>query len=473
MSEPAETIKHLAQSRPAVERVLSHLAREHALVMLCDEQEHIAWVSDPHHILSGTIDDQLGQPISEVFPAYAGVDRGHELLAVATPDGASIQVNVRSFPVRSSPGSRIVVGQREEDQRRAAKRMGGSAEVLSSILNSSPDPVIAADLGGFITFANAAAAELLGQPVEALVGRPILSCIPCDQAFAETIDKLRERDVTGHDLELSDAGGSRWVSLSSRRLRLPTGEVVGNVVFLRDVSKRHRAERALEAKNEELESYASHVSHDLRSPLVSVLGFARLLRQDYASLLDEDGRRFLDHIEQAGHTMESLIEDLLEFSRIGQADELDTPIDPVGVIEQVIADRKAEFGDLDVPIEFPSQPPMVMCNRTRAYQLFSNLIGNALIHMGPVTDPCIAIHVDEEADVHHIRVTDNGRGIDPEHHEKIFEMFTTLGKQPDGRKSSGIGLAIVKKIATNRGGSAWVESTPDHGATFHATLRKT
>ena len=114
---------------------------------------------------------------------------------------------------------------------------------------------------------------------------------------------------------------------------------------------------------------------------------------------------------------------------------------------------------------------MLLCNRTRAYQLFSNLIGNAIVHMGPVPGATIRVEIDALAGEHHIRVIDNGRGIATEHHDRIFEVFATLGARPDGRKSTGIGLAIVRKIATTHGGRAWVESQPERGATFHVTLR--
>jgi PAS domain S-box-containing protein len=354
---------------------------------------------------------------------------------------------------------------------REAARARASVAFLSSILDNAPDPVIAADLEGLVIFANSAASELLGRPVAELVGSPLRSTIPCSRDVSEIVDGLRDRELTRHDLEITSVDGNRMTSVSSRRLRLPTGEVVGNVVFLRDVSERYRAERALAAKNEELESYVSHVSHDLRSPLVSVLGFARLLRQEYSPQLDDAGQRFVDRIVQAGHTMESLIEDLLELSRIGRVDEPDTLVDPLGVIQQVIADQKTQFEGCEVQIDSPVQPPMLLCNRTRVYQIFSNLIGNAMAHMGPVDAPCVEVSIEDEAGLHHIRVADNGKGVAPENHEKIFEVFSTLGRRADGRKPTGVGLAIVRKIAVQHGGSAWVESPIGGGCIFHVTLR--
>ena len=165
------------------------------------------------------------------------------------------------------------------------------------------------------------------------------------------------------------------------------------------------------------------------------------------------------------------IEDMLELSRIGRVDEPDTLVDPLGVIQQVIADQKTQFEGCEVQIDSPVQRPMLLCNRTRVYQIFSNLIGNAMAHMGPVDAPRVEVSIEDEAGLHHIRVADNGKGVAPENHEKIFEVFSTLGRRADGRKPTGVGLAIVRKIAVQHGGSAWVESPTGGGCIFHVTLR--
>ena len=120
----------------------------------------------------------------------------------------------------------------------------------------------------------------------------------------------------------------------------------------------------------------------------------------------------------------------------------------------------------------PAHPPLVYCDRTRIYQVFSNLIGNAIHHMVPCAHPRIEVEVLEDEEFHRIVVRDNGRGIAPAHHERIFEVFQSLGARSDGSRGTGIGLAIVRKIAETHGGRAWVESEPGHGATFHVTLRR-
>jgi signal transduction histidine kinase len=113
---------------------------------------------------------------------------------------------------------------------------------------------------------------------------------------------------------------------------------------------------------------------------------------------------------------------------------------------------------------------MIYCDRTRLYQVLSNLIGNAIDHMGPCEDPYIIVEVEERPDEHRISVRDAGRGIAPEHHAQVFEAFRSLGPGSDGRHGTGIGLAIVKKIAETHSGRVWVESQAGQGAAFHVTF---
>ena len=255
-----------------------------------------------------------------------------------------------------------------------------------------------------------------------------------------------------------------------RSLRLPDGRGAGKVAFLRDVTETKRTQQRLERKNTELESYVHSVSHDLRSPLVSLLGFGRLLRQDYEGLLDETGCHFLDRIEQAGRTMEALIEDLLELSRIGESGESATLTDPRSVLLQLKAEIKPRLDEGNFSLQMPSTPPLVTCDRTRLYQIFSNLIGNAMDHMGDRSDPEIRVEIISRPEHHQISVRDNGTGIDPKHHEQIFQVFQSLGRRDKKGQCNGMGLAIVKKIAEIHDGRAWVESAPGEGASFHVTL---
>ena len=169
--------------------------------------------------------------------------------------------------------------------------------------------------------------------------------------------------------------------------------------------------------------------------------------------------------------MEALIHDLLELARIGEAGERPGLVDPREVLLQLAAELKPRLESAGIELVLPSGlVSRVYCDRSRMYQVFSNLIGNAIDHMGPRRDARIEVSIDEDERQHEIVVADNGRGIDPSHRERIFEVFQSIGTRSDGRRGTGMGLAIVKKIVERRGGRIWVESEPGRGARFHLTL---
>jgi signal transduction histidine kinase len=124
-----------------------------------------------------------------------------------------------------------------------------------------------------------------------------------------------------------------------------------------------------------------------------------------------------------------------------------------------------------VTLSLPEEPPLLWCDRTQLYQVLSNLVGNALDHMGPSNRPFIEVEISERDGFQELVVRDHGRGIDPADHERIFEIFQTRGIPRGGKRGTGIGLAVVRKIAEAHGGTAWVESEPGKGAAFHSTFR--
>jgi PAS domain S-box-containing protein len=337
-------------------------------------------------------------------------------------------------------------------------------EPLAAVFDGSPEPVAVIDRAGRVRYANPPCAALFGCAVADLVGRTVADGAPCACVEAGP------GQVSRGAFELRRGQGEpRWVSWSATPLCDDQRAGVGAVVFLRDDTERRRDEQRWSRRHDDLEQTIRAVAHDLRSPLVSVLGFSRLLHDDFGGLLGERGLHYLERIAEAGRTMETLIRELLDFTRIGNAGEQRVPVDPRQVLEQLRGELKPRLDAAGVELRLPAEPPMLLCDRTRLYQLCSNLIGNALDHMGPCERPCVEVEVREEGDRHLLVVRDNGRGVDPAQHQRIFEMFHSIPRD-GGRKGTGIGLAIVKKIAELHGGRAWVESTPGAGAAFHVSL---
>ena len=347
-----------------------------------------------------------------------------------------------------------------------------------NVLDQLPEATLTIDQSGFITYANGRTVALLGKSVSELIDTPVSLYFPRSAIVPLNSSEADKPDASGSNrdapnrtvVELVPPDGSAiYVEVASRDLALPDGTHAGRILQLRDTSNQRRVIERFKQKVASLEAYVHTVSHDLRSPLVSMLGFTRLMKQDYGKLLDETGRRFLDRIEQAGSNMNIMTQDLLELSTREQQGTPTTPVDPRAILVQIQSEMKPRLEEQGVRLVLPTLPPMIQCDRTQLYQIFSNLIGNALTHMGPCKDPRIEIDIEEHDDERVIVVQDNGRGIEASEHERIFEAFHSNSPE-DGARSTGVGLAIVKKIAKAHSGQAWVESEPGKGAAFFVSL---
>ena len=348
-----------------------------------------------------------------------------------------------------------------------------SLGLLEVLAKHSLDAMLALDSDGGIVVSNPAAEDLLGRPTEGLPGASLADVFEIDAARIEGLMRTVAdgADVAGCDIRVPRTDGETLTVEVEARGLAPHFE--GCVLYLREPAPPGRSDSELLRANEALEHCVNALAHDLRSPLVALLGFSRLLRQDYDEKLDETGRHFLDRIEQAGRTMESLIHDLLELSRIEAPTEVTQLVDPLTVLLQLKAELKPTLEAEGIELVLPESPlPLIACEGIRIYQVFSNLIGNAIEHMGREDSDSreIRVEVREHADRHELVVIDNGRGIAEEHHELIFEVFRSLSGRRRGRKGAGFGLAIVRRIAETYGGSAWVESEVGRGAAFHVAL---
>jgi two-component system sensor kinase FixL len=468
------TIPTGQESNGVLREVLAGLSGLHHMVLVTDDRGRVVWMSDGLQPLLGDPKRHLGRDWSELFPHLPRPEELEEWEPAhhAHRSRGNGAIDVSAFRVPGSEGGApycVAVVRPAQPERRAAD---DTAAILGAILDSSPDAVLAIDEAGFVTYANPAVETILGEPPASLLDKPLALLM---KSFSVSDSALAELEAAAgpdsRELEILRRDGRRvWISVSARALRLPGGEARGAVAFVRDVTEPRQVQELLESKNAELENYVHSVSHDLRSPLVSLLGFTRLLRQDYEEVLDETGRHFVDRIEQAGRNMESLIHDLLELSQIGRPGELRTLVDPRAVLLQIQAELKLRLDEQGVALHLPTSPPLLYSDRTRLYQLFSNLIGNAVKHMGAPDDPAIHVDIRTQGEHHLVSVRDNGRGIPPHARERIFEVFQTLRPRAGSRRSTGIGLTIVKKIVDSHQGRVWVESEPGRGTIFHVLL---
>lgn len=228
--------------------------------------------------------------------------------------------------------------------------------------------------------------------------------------------------------------------------------------------------RELAHSNAELEQFAYIASHDLQEPLRMITNFITLLERRYQGELDEKAHQYIHFVVDGARRMRSIIMDLLTYSRVGKHQEEIAQVPLAGVIEDVCALQRKLIEEKRARI-VTTDLPTVMTFRTPLLQVLQNLINNALKYTAPNRSPVVALSATETATGYVVQVKDNGIGIEPEYHERIFVIFQRLNPQ-DGSGGTGMGLAIVKKIVGSWGGSIWVESKKDQGSSFFFTIPK-
>jgi len=231
--------------------------------------------------------------------------------------------------------------------------------------------------------------------------------------------------------------------------------------------KLKKSNRALENINSELEQFAYVASHDLQEPLRKVASCCQMLADDYADKLDEDGREWIKFAVDGAARMRLLVSDLLEYSRVGA---LNTDCEPICTQEACdaalynLSDTIESHG-----VQIICRPlPMVLGIKGLLIQLFQNLIGNS-IKYGNAEQTVIEMGAEPDGHQWRFYVKDNGIGIAPEYHERIFQVFQRLHLK-DEYSGTGIGLATCKKVVDKLGGRLWVESQAGEGSTFYFTL---
>jgi len=226
--------------------------------------------------------------------------------------------------------------------------------------------------------------------------------------------------------------------------------------------------RRLKASNERLEQFAYAASHDLQEPLRMVSSYLQLLESRYADDLDEDAEEYIEFAVTGADRMRAMIESLLEYSRVTTRGDPLEPTDTETVLEDVLDNLRPQIEETDAAITV-DELPTVNADADQLGQLFQNLLSNALKYSGD-EPPKIRITAERTGDEWQFAVTDEGIGIDPEYHDRIFTVFEQLLIDEDGKGAGGIGLALCERIVERHGGEIWLESERGAETTFYFTL---
>jgi light-regulated signal transduction histidine kinase (bacteriophytochrome) len=236
-----------------------------------------------------------------------------------------------------------------------------------------------------------------------------------------------------------------------------------------DTLELRRLNEELRARNEELDTFASIVAHDLQEPLRTIKGYLQLLTRQCGPALDERGEEYIHWVNDGADRMHAMIQGLLTFARVGTRGRTRQPVDCEALLERVLGDLRATIRAQEAVITH-TPLPTILADEAQLEQVFQNLISNALKFHGETT-PRIRIGARDDDRAWAFFVQDNGIGMDLEHTARIFEIFQRLHTEEE-YPGTGIGLAVCKRIIDRHGGRIWVDSAPGAGATFHFTLPK-
>lgn len=325
---------------------------------------------------------------------------------------------------------------------------------------------------GTIFQANPAFCKFIGFTEDELVGKTVTDVThPDDRELTEenyqSLFSGKKQSIHYEKRYLTHDGRTVWghasVACLLNQENLP-GYCIG---LVQDVTERRAAEESLRIAHMEMEAFAYTVSHDLRSPLTPIIGYAELLADQCRDRLSEQELGFLAEISSSGNRMVELMDDLLTLAKVGQLELPAEPIDAEEVVREVVSNLAMHDRWKGVSVEVGRLPPLYV-PRTQIGQLFDNLICNALRY-GCTPECHVEVGGERQGDAARLFVRDHGIGIPAEERDCIFDLFYrgSTGKHTDG---TGLGLATVQKIARLFSGRAWVEETPGGGSTFWVEL---
>ena len=356
-----------------------------------------------------------------------------------------------------------------------ARTLARAEERFRSLLEAAPDAMLISGEDGAITLVNSRTEELFGWPRDLLLGRHLTMLVP---------DWCHVGRMQGVELRALRRDGLTFpADLTFSPLQTDEGLLITTVV--RDITDRKRVEDSIRVLNADLErrvairtaeltrsseamrQFAWAASHDLQEPLRMVLSYSQLLHRRLGQNAADDINVCLEYIATGARRLDTLLAGLREFIQTSEAGEQEiVPVDCNAAVRQAVDNLQGLVALSDTSIQW-SMLPVVPGVNVLLVQVFQNLIANAIRYRSEAT-PQISISAHLNIDEWQFTVSDNGLGIDPRHHSRIFGVFRRL--HGDNQPGSGMGLAICKAAVERLGGRIWVDSTPGSGSEFHFTI---
>jgi PAS domain S-box-containing protein len=379
-----------------------------------------------------------------------------------------------------------------EQLRKINRELGALKDRYSDLYDNAPAMYFSLDSQGHLVECNQTFLATLGRSADELIGQGFDHFIDgselerCKELFGEL---LEQGSVETESRWLRSTGEVIPVWISGRVIRGRRGEVIQTRCVAQDLTAKHRLEAELRAtnqslaranaelseKNRELDEFVYVVSHDLQEPIRTMIGFSDFLVADHGQRLDQEGHEYLRHLVDASRRMRSMINGLLNLSRAGKVTDEFGPVDLDELVRVVQSDLGELIRSRHAEVQLVGPTASIWGDRRRLQQLLANLVSNGIKYNRSAV-PRVEIGVRETAgepslppSCRTIVVQDNGIGIEPRHHQRVFQLFRRLHSAEE-YEGTGVGLAICNKIAQAHGGQISLESAPGQGTAFFVSL---
>lgn len=444
----------------------------------------ITWNAGAERIFGYAGSEMIGMSITRLFPPdrmheeaefiaqlEAGKTVSHFATSRVRKDGASIDVSVTLSPVRDASGKIVAVSTISRDITQTHQRQLTVA-LSGIIVEQSDDAIISESVDGTVITWNMGAEYLFGYTAAEMRGRPITCLLPADRLHEETdliaLLQLGKKISHFETQRVRKDGVSIDVSVTLSPVRDPSGKIIGISKIARDVTERHQELLAREARdlkdknqqlersNRDLEDFAYIASHDLKTPLSGINSAALWLEEDLHDSLSGESLKLLELMRSRINRMETLLDDLLTFSRIGRTDCAIVETKLADVVDGIIVVLSPPE---HIRVRVEGELPVIVTAAAQLEQVLRNLINNAIKHHDKPSGE-VVVSAKRLGDHVELVVRDDGPGIAPRFHEKIFQLFQTL-KRRDEVEGTGMGLAIVKKLVERQNCRITVHSEGD------------
>jgi len=465
---------HIQSFNPAAERIFGYTAEEVA------GKNVKVLMPEPYH---SQHDGYLGHYHKTGERKIIGIGRE---VSAKRKDGSvfPMELAVSEMQIDGEPMYVGII--RDITERKESEReQDNLTKEIQGIMDAVVDGLITIDKRGNIQSFNPAAERIFGYTAEEVAGKNVKMLMPepyhsQHDGYLDHYHKTGERKIIGIGREVS--AKRKDGSVFPMELAVSEMQIEGAPMYvgiIRDITERKQAEEertemieSLRVSNTELDDFAYIASHDLKEPLRGLTNNARFLQEDFEEVLGPDGQRRLRRMSFLCKRMESLINDLLYFSRLGRQDLAVQKCDLNAMIDEIRSLLECSLEEQQARIEVVNPLPEYICDKVRVKEAFRNLITNGIKYNDAPTK-IIRIGFLEEHNGHRevFYVSDNGIGIDSSFHEDIFRIFKRLNVEDEDRQGTGAGLTFVRKIIERHNGRVWLNSKVGEGTTFYFTLR--